>query len=109
MNHRLSTLVTALMLTLLSSWTYADEAIIVNIKKFKFDPAEITIKAGDTVRWVNIERRQYHSVWFAAEGEPEPDYFWPDETFERHFDKPGRFPYTCEPHQDEMNGVVIVE
>jgi plastocyanin len=33
---------------------------------------------------------------------------FPDESYERRFDKPGRYPYTCGPHP-EMKGVVIVE
>ena len=80
----------------------------VEILKFKFIPAEITVKAGDTIRWTNREKRQYHSVWFEALGEPEPDYIFPDEFFERSFDEPGSFAYHCGPHP-EMTGVVHVE
>lgn len=80
----------------------------VEILKFKFIPAEITIKVGDTVRWTNREKRQYHSVWFEAQGDPEPDYIFPDEIFERAFDAPGSYPYHCGPHP-EMTGVVHVE
>ena len=49
----------------------------VNIQKMLFVPQTITISVGDVVRWVNKERRQYHSVWFEALGDPEPDYFFP--------------------------------
>ena len=45
----------------------------VEILKFKFIPQEITIKAGDTIRWTNVEKRQYHSVWFEQAGDPEAD------------------------------------
>ena len=88
----------------------AAETVMVDVQKYKFIPAEITVKTGTTVRWVNTEKRQYHSVWFKESGEPEPEYFWPDETFERTFDTPGDYPYVCEPHEmdHDMKGIVHV-
>ena len=80
----------------------------VMIKEFKFTPQEITIRAGESVRWTNREKRQYHSVWFEQLGEEEPDYFFPDESYERRFDEPGSYPYRCGPHP-EMTGVVHVQ
>ncbi|MES9883054.1 MAG: plastocyanin/azurin family copper-binding protein [Sedimenticola sp.] len=80
----------------------------VEIIKFKFQPREITVKVGDTVRWINREKRQYHSVWFEQAGDPEPDYIFPDEAYERTFDTPGTFPYRCGPHS-KMTGTVTVE
>lgn len=83
------------------------ESIVVSIKDFKFNPPEITVPVGATVRWENDEKRQYHSVWFEAQGDPEPDYFFPGESYERTFDRVGAFPYRCGPHP-EMTGVVRV-
>ncbi|MCW8908840.1 MAG: plastocyanin/azurin family copper-binding protein [Sedimenticola sp.] len=80
----------------------------VEIRDFKFIPREITIKAGTTVRWTNNEKRQYHSVWFEQAGDPEAPYFFPGESVERTFDKPGVYPYRCGPHP-EMTGVITVE
>lgn len=80
----------------------------VDIYKFKFTPQEITISPGTVVRWINKEKRQYHSVWFEQLGEPEPDYLFPGDSYERKFDKKGRFPYRCGPHP-KMTGVVHVE
>lgn len=79
----------------------------ISIKKFKFSPKEITIEVGDLIRWTNKEKRQYHSVWFEQLGEPEPDYFFPDEFFERTFNEAGDFPYRCGPHP-KMKGIVHV-
>jgi len=78
--------------------------------KFEFVPAEITIKAGDTVRWVNKERRQYHNVWFRDLGEKPVGEFFPGETYEKTFDTPGDYPYVCEPHEKDhdMTGIVHV-
>ena len=82
-------------------------ANVVGIKDFLFTPQEITIKRGETVRWENREKRQYHSVWFEALGEEEPDYIFPDESYEREFKEAGSFPYRCGPHP-RMTGVVHV-
>ncbi len=83
-----------------------DENLVI-IKDFKFIAQEITVKRGATVRWENREKRQYHSVWFEALGEEEPDYIFPDESYEREFTDAGSFPYRCGPHP-EMTGVVHV-
>ena len=85
----------------------SDNAALVSIQSFKFIPQTITIKRGQTIRWENQEKRQYHSVWFEALGEEEPDYFFPDESFEREFKENGNFPYRCGPHP-KMTGTVIV-
>lgn len=99
---------TGILLAAMASAAQAAEPVAVEIIKFKFVPAEISIKAGDTVRWTNVEKRQYHSVWFEALGEPEPDYLFPGDVYERTFDQPGEFPYRCGPHP-KMTGVVRVE
>ncbi len=84
------------------------ETVTVIVEAYKFDPQEITVKVGDSVRWENQERRQYHSVWFEAQDEEPGDYFFPGESRERTFGKPGTYPYVCEPHHDshDMKGVV---
>lgn len=78
--------------------------------EYKFDPAEITIKVGDTVRWVNKERRAYHNVWFRELGEKSGTSIFPEETYEKTFDQPGDYPYVCRPHEvrRDMKGVVHV-
>ena len=97
----------ALFLFFMINSTYATTVHDVKIKKFKFSPAEITIYVGDTIRWTNKEKRQYHSVWFEELGEPEAEYFFPDEFFERTFKDIGSFPYRCGPHP-KMKGIVHV-
>lgn len=96
------------LLLVLSVGAQAEEQVqVVIIEKMKFQPQEVTVKVGQTVRWENREKRQYHSVWFEQLGEPEPNYFFPDESYERKFDKPDDYPYRCGPHP-EMTGVVHV-
>ncbi len=84
----------------------ADHA--VDIKDYTFVPQTITISVGDTITWTNREKRQYHSVWFEESGEPETDYFFPDDEYQRSFDEAGEFHYRCGPHP-EMTGTVIVK
>lgn len=96
----------ALVLTLFSTGSWA-ETHTIEIKKMKFLTPELTIKLNDTVVWNNIEKRQYHSVWFKQAGDPEPDYFFPDESYQRSFDQLGSFPYECGPHP-EMTGIIHV-
>ena len=85
------------------------ETVIIEIKDDQYGTQQpLTIKAGTTVKWVNMEKRQYHSVWFEAEGFSEADYIFPEESWERTFDEPGTYPYHCEPHE-EMTGTIIVE
>jgi len=83
------------------------EIVEVSIRKMRFVPENITINSGDTVRWVNREKRQYHSVWFEALGEPEADYFFPEETVERVFEKAGEYPYRCGPHPEMLGSVMV--
>jgi plastocyanin len=96
-----------LLLALCSTTASAGETLVI-IKDFKFIPQEITIQVGQTLRWENREKRQYHSVWFEALGEAEPeDYLFPEDSYQRSFDKPGVYPYRCGPHP-EMTGTVTV-
>lgn len=98
-----------LIILLLPEISLSDQKpVTVEIVKFAFTPQEITISPGTTVRWINKEKRQYHSVWFEQLGEPEPDYLFPDDTYERKFEKAGHFPYRCGPHP-KMTGVVHVK
>jgi len=80
--------------------------LIVEISDYRFTPAEVRIKPGDTVTWLNREKRTSHSVLFEGTGE-ESERFFPDEKWSRAFPQAGRFEYHCGPHP-EMKGVVIV-
>jgi plastocyanin len=80
----------------------------VKIENYKFDPPELKVKAGTTVKWVNNEKRASHSVIWLGPGGFESDRMFPGESYQRKFDKPGTYPYSCGPHP-EMKGVVAVE
>ena len=83
--------------------------VIVEIYKKKFIPSEITIQQGDRVIWKNVEKRQYHNVWFKASDEEEPGYFFPDETYQRAFNTLGSFNYECGPHPKMKGKITVVK
>ena len=96
-------------LSLLALVAGAAETVVVEIKEYKFQPPTVTVKVGATVKWVNREKRTSHSVWFKDEGLPESDRFFPEESWQRTFDKPGTYPYTCGPHPEMFGTVIVVE
>ena len=98
---------TALATLLVLAGTSAAWAAEVRIKDYKFVPEKVTVKAGESVKWVNDEKRASHSIWFKGEGLPESERLFQGDSHERKFDRPGTYPYTCGPHP-EMKGVVEV-
>lgn len=87
----------------------AGEEPRVIIQEYKFIPQHIEISVGDTLVWENREKRQYHSVWFESLDAEEPDYIFPEETWERRFDQAGTFEYRCGPHPEMTGTVTVVE
>jgi len=110
MNRKITVAAVLLSLSLTGMNTQAGETVTVIAKKYGFEPREITVKVGTTVRWENQEKRQYHSILFETPGEEPGDYFFPGESRERTFDQVGSYPYICEPHHEshDMKGVVHV-
>jgi len=78
----------------------------VNIKGMKYDPASVTIRAGDTVTWTNADQRD-HSV-AASDGSFSSGNIGPGATYSFVFNKSGKFEYSCSLHP-RMKGVVIVQ
>ena len=96
-----------LVLALFSFSALAQNVAEVRIEGYKFLPPQVSIKAGDSVRWSNHEKRTSHSVVFPVEGGLESERMFPEESWQRIFDKAGRYEYHCGPHP-EMTGVVLV-
>ena len=84
---------------------------VVTMYKYNFCPAEITVKVGTTVRWVNVDKRTSHSVLVKGSGEPESERAFPEESVEFTFLVPGDQDYLCGPHWEthDMIGMVTVE
>jgi len=108
MRYRLAiqlTLTALILGTCLTS--HAGEVVEVAIEQMKFIPQTVKVKPGTTVKWVNREKRNNHSILFEREGLPESERFFPGESWQRTFSKPGTYPYVCGPHP-EMTGTVEV-
>lgn len=88
-----------------------EDVHVVMMYKYTFCPEVIDVKLGDTVRWVNVDKRTSHSTWFKEAGKEEDARLFPEESAEMTFDfATGEFPYLCGPHwdSDDMIGRVIV-
>ena len=96
------------LLALVSSAAIAQKPVEVNIRDYRFSPQEVRIKAGESVKWTNAEKRTSHSVLFPAENGLESERLFPDESWQRTFKQIGTYKYRCGPHE-EMTGTVIVE
>ncbi|HST18897.1 MAG TPA: plastocyanin/azurin family copper-binding protein [Gaiellaceae bacterium] len=74
-------------------------------KSYRFDPAVIEVKAGDTVTWTNHDNFT-HTVKF--DGQPDHKVGRGDSVSIR-FDKRGTYHYVCTLHSKDMHGTVIVQ
>jgi plastocyanin len=79
----------------------------VSMKDIKFSPEEVTVKAGDTVSWVNDDGVG-HDVTGDDFKSGEPGAMQNGDTFEHTFDAAGTFEYVCTVHPG-MKGTVKVE
>jgi len=76
-----------------------------------FDPKVVTIKVGDTVKWVN-NKAFPHNVVFDGHAELSHKKLAqkPKAELESTFNEAGEFSYYCSPHRGAgMQGKVIVE
>ena len=79
---------------------------IITISDNKFEPAEITIKAGTTVRW-QWSGNNPHSVLISGSNSGQHSS---SGTFERTFSAAGAsFPFQCGVHGAAMSGRITVE
>ncbi len=80
--------------------------IQVSAKNFMFSPATITVKAGATVTWLNLDEEP-HTV-FSNAGLFRSSALDTKESFSFTFDKPGTYHYLCTIHP-QMLGTIVVE
>ncbi|HTS39903.1 MAG TPA: plastocyanin/azurin family copper-binding protein [Xanthobacteraceae bacterium] len=78
----------------------------VSITNFAFAPGTITIKAGESVTWINNDGAP-HTVTF-KDGSVKSDSLLPGGTFSHVFEQPGAYDYYCSFHEF-MTGRVIVQ
>lgn len=87
-----------------------EEGATVTIKDFSFQPETVTIKAGETVTWVNEDRRD-HMVMSGAPPVMTDLFMSPSlakgESWSYTFEEPGEYPYHS--MTGSFLGTVIVE
>jgi plastocyanin len=83
----------------------SDEKVtVVLMYNMTFCPLHLQLKQGTTVRWVNIDKRTSHSVWFKDDGRQESERKFPEEFLELPVDlPPGEHVYWCGPHGEREN------
>jgi plastocyanin len=85
----------------------ADTSVVrVDMRQIVFAPAEVRIRRGQTVEWINSDPT-VHTVT-ADDGSWGSELIQEGGRFSRTFTEAGRFPYHCIPHP-MMRGVVVVE
>jgi YVTN family beta-propeller protein len=90
--------------------TAASEAVHgsahVAIRNFAFEPAQLTVKVGQTLTWQNDDGAP-HGVVF-KDGSKGIDLLLPGKAFARSFDKPGVYEYACSVHPYMTARVTVV-
>jgi plastocyanin len=95
------------LLALAAASTLASaETIQVSARNFMFSPATLTVKAGTTVTWVNLDDEP-HTISSDA-GLFRSSALDREDRFSFKFDKPGTYHYLCTIHP-RMLGTVVVE
>ena len=83
----------------------------VKIAVFQFQPAELRISPGETVRWANMDGIQHSATATAtlSDGGPVFDtmFLGKGETREATFTQPGTYTYFCRRHPS-MTGTIVV-
>ena len=77
----------------------------------KFEPATVTIKEGDSVKWENNKMSPHNVVFENATDKSHKNLvFSPGEGYESTFNEAGEYSYYCEPHRGAgMIGKVVVQ
>ncbi len=103
-------IVTALALCLSAPALAAD----VVIQNFAFNPSDLTVTTGTTVRWTNLDFSEHTATSQTGPGTLIPSGVFdsgllsPSQFYEFTFTTPGTFYYYCQPHGSSMQGIIRV-
>lgn len=87
---------------------WCDE-FIIGMKNWEFHPQVLTIRAGDTVVWVNDDD-SHHKIIFEDASIKGSDNIKPDRRYSLTFERVGEYNYYCKYHGDYgMKGTIIVK
>jgi plastocyanin len=93
------------VLAMAGSAARADD-VVVRVENFTFNPAEITVRPGTTVRWLNGDDIPHSIVAAGASFHSKP--FDTDETYATTLTQAGEINYLCGLHP-HMKGKIIVK
>jgi plastocyanin len=82
------------------------EATRIVVKDFMFNPTPLTVKAGSTVTWTNMDDEPHTAV--SDTGVFKSGGLDTNDSFSFKFDKPGTYHYTCTIHP-RMVGTIVVQ
>jgi len=88
------------------SGALAQDANTIVMKNFDFSPMMLTVKAGTTVSWKNLDGEPHTVV--SPDGVFRSHALDQGDVFTFKFDKPGTFKYICSIHP-KMKAAIIVE
>ena len=80
--------------------------IRIDVKDFMFAPTSMTVKAGATVTWTNMDQEPH--TLKSSDGLFRSGALDTGDSFSFTFDKPGTYQYVCTIHP-RMVGTVVVE
>lgn len=86
----------------------------VMIMHFAFTPADLTVSAGTTVRWMNHDSIEHTATSQTGPGTLIPSGVFDSgllsmgQTFQFTFNQPGEYHYFCIPHGSSMQAVIRV-
>jgi plastocyanin len=78
----------------------------ITVKDFMFNPTPLTVRAGSTVTWTNMDDEPHNVV--SDTGAFKSGGMDTNESFSYKFDKPGTYHFTCSIHP-RMVGMVVVQ
>lgn len=80
--------------------------LVGSAEGWRFEPAQLEIKAGTTVTWTN-ETEVAHTVSGSKLDFEDSGYLDPGQSFSQTFDMPGTYFYDCDPHPWMTASIVV--
>lgn len=93
-----------------SSELSATKTVLVKHNTLKFIPKKIIIKVGETVTWINEDKKKHNFISVQDGSTDELEIFHlapPGDVWEHTFYEPGSYPYYCFIHS-RMRGEIVV-
>jgi plastocyanin len=82
------------------------KTLTVDMKNITFSPKDVTLKVGQTIKWVNLDTVQ-HNVVADTGADFKSDTFGQNGTFEWTAVKPGKVTYECTLHPGMVGTITV--